>query len=142
MPAAARPHLQATNRCPMSDLLLHSTVGSTAATITIGGAVAATIFTAASAFSRRLGAAQCCCCCCRSLSGSPQLLQAATKVAQAAEQRAMRGGYLRAAQAGRPRAFRRLWRRRAARLLAWRLAPCVCKKVLASQRVFSRCTSA
>ena len=34
----------------MSDLLLHSTVGSTAATMTIGGAVAATIFAAASAF--------------------------------------------------------------------------------------------
>ena len=140
-PAAARLHLQPTDRCPTFDLLLRSIVGSIATITTIGGAVAAAIFAAASRFCRRLGAPECRCCCCRALSGSPQLVQAATKVAQAAQQRAVRGGYLQAAQAGRLRAFRRLWRRRAARRLRRSAMRAAWKKVLASQRVFSRCTS-
>ena len=46
--AAARLNLQPTDRCPTFDLLLRSIVGSTAAITTIGGAVAAAIFAAAS----------------------------------------------------------------------------------------------
>ena len=46
--ADARLNLQPTDRCPTFNLLLRSIVGSTAAITTIGGAVAAAIFAAAS----------------------------------------------------------------------------------------------
>ena len=134
-PAGARLHLQPTDRCPAFDLLLHrparptgviTVVGAEVAGVSaaIGGSIVAT-FKLISLHSR----------CCRPLRGG-ESCKAATQAAVAAPQR---GSYHLAAPARRPRVSGGFCGDARLACSPGLLAPCVCKKVLASLRDFSRC---